>query len=515
VTIVVAAVVAFLIASYRVLTSDLDTLLEMVPDDAFYYLQIARHLATDGSSTFDGVSATNGYHPLWMAILSSLAIIVDDRTTLLRSAIALCLALHAVVAVLVFRAVRGLVDAAWGTTAATCWLINPLAFAIALTSTEAAVYALAAVMVFAVHVSLLEESAVPAFPKSGAWRYGAALGLLCLARTDGLIVALLALTWIVVSRFRNSGGVATAAQLAAVCGLTVAAIVAPWWLFSLSQVGTIVQDSGAMKILWADDAFPTALSRLENVGDTFQFFARRTLTLMTVWNYSSWTFTIAAVVLAIAPAVLLIRRPGSVEARAVRAIGVTLAALTVVYGTSFLERQIWWLTLPCLSIVLLMFIAFPAWLRSWRPEPGIEASIRVGLIALAIALFVRWHVKGHTPYPWQPDVRRSQLAIESVVPATETIGCFNAGIPAYFGSRRVVGLDGLVNHEARVAWSLRRVDEFIERHSIAYIADEDRIVERAQRFTKAPIPLKEMASYPLRGWPTGTRHLWHVSRAEP
>jgi hypothetical protein len=496
-----------------VVVSDVDVLLKMAPDDAFYYLQIARHLAADGRSTFDGVSSTNGYHPLWMAILSGLATIVADKTTLLRCAIGLSLALHAAVAILVFRVVRRLVDEAWGWTAAACWLINPLAFSIAITTTEAAVYALAAVTVFLTHLSLMRCSAAGELPPGTlARRYGGALGLLCLARTDGLVVVALALTWMAGIAFRRTRGAFGWARQLVTCVGAVVLVMAPWWLFSLSQVGTIVQDSGAMKMLWAADAFQTAFSRLQNIGDTLGFFVRRTLTLMTVWNYSWRTFTMAIIVLAVAPVMVLVRQHESLEARALRAIGTVFVALTVVYGAAFIERQIWWLTLPCLSTVLLLFIAFPTWLRSLRIGPAIESSARVGLVLLAIALFVRWHVKGHTPYPWQPDVRRSQLAIESVVPSPRQIGCFNAGIPAFFGSGRVVALDGLVNHDARLAWTGRRLDEFIANNNIAYIADEERIMARAQRFSRTPIPLATIASYPLRGWPTGKRVLWRISR---
>ena len=39
-------------------------------DDFFYYLVIARHLAMGQGSTFNGIVATNGYHPLWMLLLA-------------------------------------------------------------------------------------------------------------------------------------------------------------------------------------------------------------------------------------------------------------------------------------------------------------------------------------------------------------------------------------------------------------------------------------------------------------
>lgn len=40
-----------------------------VEDDAYYYLIVARNLAATGASTFDQQTLTNGYHPLWLAVL--------------------------------------------------------------------------------------------------------------------------------------------------------------------------------------------------------------------------------------------------------------------------------------------------------------------------------------------------------------------------------------------------------------------------------------------------------------
>ncbi len=40
-------------------------------DDAFYYFQIAHHMAEGRFSTFDGgVTRTNGYHPLWLFLIT-------------------------------------------------------------------------------------------------------------------------------------------------------------------------------------------------------------------------------------------------------------------------------------------------------------------------------------------------------------------------------------------------------------------------------------------------------------
>ncbi len=41
-----------------------------VEDDAWYYIVVAGNVARHGISSFDGQALTNGYHPLWLALLS-------------------------------------------------------------------------------------------------------------------------------------------------------------------------------------------------------------------------------------------------------------------------------------------------------------------------------------------------------------------------------------------------------------------------------------------------------------
>jgi len=65
-------------------------------DDAFFYLQIARHIAEGHGSTFHGFGWTNGYHPLWMSVCVPLLAVA--RWTGL-SAIHLVVGLQAILAV--------------------------------------------------------------------------------------------------------------------------------------------------------------------------------------------------------------------------------------------------------------------------------------------------------------------------------------------------------------------------------------------------------------------------------
>ena len=80
-------------------------------DDFFYYAQVARNVAFHGLSTFDGTHLTNGYHPLWLLILTVVTKLFDvggvlGSTSVLPMAIALetlQLALIVVIAAFVYR----------------------------------------------------------------------------------------------------------------------------------------------------------------------------------------------------------------------------------------------------------------------------------------------------------------------------------------------------------------------------------------------------------------------------
>ena len=71
-------------AWYLLVSFDLLNLIRDVnQDDSFYYFQLARNLAAGQFSTFDGgISQTNGYHPLWLLLLTPFYWVMDAETAL-------------------------------------------------------------------------------------------------------------------------------------------------------------------------------------------------------------------------------------------------------------------------------------------------------------------------------------------------------------------------------------------------------------------------------------------------
>ena len=71
-------------AWYMLARFDLVNLIRDVnADDSFYYFQIARNLADGKFSTFDGgITRTNGYHPLWLFLITPFYWVFDKEAAL-------------------------------------------------------------------------------------------------------------------------------------------------------------------------------------------------------------------------------------------------------------------------------------------------------------------------------------------------------------------------------------------------------------------------------------------------
>ncbi|MBI5296655.1 MAG: hypothetical protein HY869_14350 [Chloroflexi bacterium] len=91
-------------------------------DDAYYYFKVAQNITEGHGITFDGVSPTNGYHPLWMLVnIPIFALARFDLILPLRILLMVQAALSAGTAVLIFRLVKGTVSPALGVLASAWW----------------------------------------------------------------------------------------------------------------------------------------------------------------------------------------------------------------------------------------------------------------------------------------------------------------------------------------------------------------------------------------------------------
>jgi len=183
-------------------------------DDFYYYAQIARNIRETGLSSFDGFTTTNGYQPLWMALLVTISYFVEVRPGAFFT-IVYCVAafLHVIGTIRLFYLLRSMSPAGAYALAAVVYFFFGLL--IAASGMETA-------LLFALFPFL--AAAWLQFVDGFRWRNGVLLGvlatLLILTRLDAiLLVGLL---------FASAGALSFFAgprSLRRATGLAVAALV--------------------------------------------------------------------------------------------------------------------------------------------------------------------------------------------------------------------------------------------------------------------------------------------------
>ncbi len=81
---VAAVVLLGLSSACTILAASEEELACSFEDDAFYCFVIARNIADTGTSTFDGTTLTNGYHPMWMVAILPVFLSTHDPLVHLR-----------------------------------------------------------------------------------------------------------------------------------------------------------------------------------------------------------------------------------------------------------------------------------------------------------------------------------------------------------------------------------------------------------------------------------------------
>lgn len=123
----------FLTQALRILGANWTWLYQQLPDDAFYYLVIARNFAGGDGFSFDRINETNGFHPLWQALLIPLARVFPGDVGYARAVLVLGLVMLLAAALITVHVVRGWLGfwpailggaaVGYGTTAFT-WTVN-------------------------------------------------------------------------------------------------------------------------------------------------------------------------------------------------------------------------------------------------------------------------------------------------------------------------------------------------------------------------------------------------------
>lgn len=453
--------------------------LRVLPDDAFYYFVIARNIAAGHGSTFDQLAPTNGYHPLWMALITPLFALLPGRQAPVTGALILSSLIAAATAWLVYLVLRRLGQPrAVGVAGAAAWFYSPMSIQFSLNGLETAVATAAALLLFLQHLrmrSLDAGGGIRLTVTNGAL-VGLAAGLALLARTDLVfLVAPVGLVFAWHALRAHRWGAALAAALLLV--LTVA----PWFAWNWHTFGSLTQVSGKALPTWEYRAFAHAhpntglmdtayrdewLRRLHAESGAWGVHTGFSPVSWRTWPGGArlpWRVAGLAAVLAVGGAAVRAR------GRTVRALcrlwpyGVLLVALFVVHPLMRWSSREWYAGVPAVGVFLAFFVMLggaACRLAGRRAGTIVVSAISTLLVGAYLVQFAGIQREGF--YKGQKGFLDTLRMTERRLPDTSLrFASTDCGHTAYMGHLRTVNLDGLVNNQAYLAIKQGRLADYL------------------------------------------------------
>ncbi len=415
----------------------------LISDDAYYYFTIARNLATRGMLSADGITLTNGFHPLWLFLITPIFLLINAQHWLaVHCALTLSALFDTAAGFLIYRVLEKLGKPTLGFWAATFYLVNPYGVWITMNGLETGLNSF-----FLAGLTYLSVTVPKERLRVGWLKYGLVCGLALLSRTDNILVMGVFLIYVL----RRHRDFLTVSKIVLVTTL----LTAPWLVYNFATFGTLVQTSGT--------AYPF-LNHSQYLAEHKSIFSWALIPYLTrlsftdfvlnAFHYGMWQITLLVGVF------LGFRlRNWSRETRAAL-WGLTAAGLFAAFHLlmrwsvrPWYAQAVFVLTLPAIALSL--------------------ERINRYLLAFAVAtvLFLSaWRVQAE---PFRL-AERSYVILDVVnhlIPPGERVGVFNSGFVQYFTDRKVINLDGLVNNEILEYYRMKKGLGYLRGKNIGWVVD--------------------------------------------
>ena len=422
-------------------------------DDAFYYLNIARNIARGLGVSFDSISPTNGFHPLYTLILVPIFKIIPESPELAaKLALSMLMVFNALTALLLYQTVRQVSISAGGIFAAILWLFNPWVLIIALGGVESAVYMFCAAITIFLYLQCITAGQTHRLRWTIA--LGVSAGVTVLARSDGifLISAILLEGAVFTLRTRPHSGRIELAHQALAFLATSAVVLTPWLLWNQLTFGYPTQVSG-MAVHWQ--------THYGVIGGAAKAATLLQSTLRMA--YGSLFFSIQAVMVGVVWLVVKLitgrrretkgnqRTLSGLEARLVWVVCIFAIQIILFYAVYLWQEQFWYFMPLMYTMALIGGLLFAKIIAATRGFTlGFQRFVRV--LAITTVLLVggvfwwSWLRGGLKIYPAQRNAIPIAELLSSQTEEGARIGAWNSGILGYLSDRAVINLDGVVNN---------------------------------------------------------------------
>jgi hypothetical protein len=446
----------------------LGALLALLEDDAWMVVAIARHWALGHGVTADGLTPTNGFHPLYPLTLGALPYLVAPNALDFgfRANLAICAILNAL-ALIPFYGLARLVA---GRPIALAGLaVLALNLPLVRVSVNAMETSLALLLLLTLWWYALAHP--PTTPR-GAAILGALAALAGLARLDSLVAAGfvgLVLLW-------REARARRLPVLTVTYGLTAGLLLLPYFAWNLLVFGSLSPSSGR------------ALAYLHSYRESFAFSSglqlvatqpALDLTWAPVWV---WLLAIAAL------ALMVWRMPARRRALLAPLI---LYALALTFYYAYIQQQ----GLPRYyvgvgAVLALIVCAWAAPLErsgasTFQRSNVWRWALVAAMVALNTAMFGRYAASAlSAPGLAQPAMYEAARWVAANLPPDARLASSNSGIFQYYSGHPVLNFDGKLNGEIVPVQVRRELDVYLRARGIGYIVDLPEVAGYLEFYSK-------------------------------
>jgi hypothetical protein len=429
-------------------------------DDGYYYLQIARNIASGNGFTFDGLNPTNGFHPLWQLMLVPIFLMTQSRDLAAAAVTMLQTLLFAASGFMLYRIlIENTKKIHLSIAGAVFWLFNFWFWSKgALSGMETGL------------LTLCYGTSLLLFSRSlrgscSMWLLSISLIATCMARLDSLALVMgICLIFLLLRRYRD----------AARTGLPVMIYLILYMLTNKLVFGGMFPVSGYIKSATGTEL----LSQLFETGN-LRFFQHG------VTNFVSYAtlggrfplFAALAAIAGVAWAVVWFIRTTTTPIREVVAVCCIYTAILLFYYSFMYDSLLdiytyYWF--PAIYSVIISFVLLLSRMRHRLLRSGITLILFTGLIGFNI-VYAYDRLQSYSfvmPDSLRPE--RNAVNFLNTLDDGTVVGSWDAGYVGYYCRHRVVNLDGLVNsYEFQVILHDQGLEKYLDLQNITCIANID------------------------------------------
>jgi hypothetical protein len=415
-------------------------ILRTMPDDAFYYFKIAENISLGHGSVFSIGEPTNGYHPLWMAVLVLVHVLFSpDKNTFVLSALVVSVVINVISAVILYRLLCAFgFSQTQSRVGIICFLFSPWIVRLTLTGLETPIFYTFLFSFLLVVQTIFADDNMQS--RRNAVLLGITAGILMLARTDAIFFTIPLFLLILLKK--RLGAIRTLL----IAGSIATGIVLPWLVWNLQRFHTIEQTSSIAMSALNQYALPPIVSvDYWLLSGTFMLWVAYSTVVALFYLYPpdyqilQYSY-IAMIAFSFFLGITLYKRSKTTHIIIPKTLVIPAIILVAYYFFIRFFVQIWHVS----ALHILFIVFFINYIPAKRSIP--TRYLMVLIILLAIPTFYSSNIgyfHSQDNMIEQAETYRSDSEKNLVICASD------AGYLGYYSRHTVINVDGIVNNRAK------------------------------------------------------------------